>query len=345
MRKRLIAIAAVLACYTAGSAVVLDLASATQQERLTIAEGQTLRTAYDPIPGSDPARSTAKSEAGEPPISPDECNQVPATCDVIPITVLAPANPGEKFLIRVSLFWEAQPTPGTSLASSDLDMYLWSDPPGDQTVTFKDDDDTTNDQPGASGRIPERIQLFTTTPGDHLLVVNNFLGSNDGHELELIYFSGDLVAPFESLDPTFAAPVDRSATPSNPPPAANSGPNGDGDATSGTDGIAPASLPNAGAPDDAPPPPTTRPLALGDVEGTSTFDDIDGLGHQALAAPPRTVPLRATQISAPHDVSAAVLLLWFGLVPLSALGCGAILLRRNHTDVFATARTAASSTT
>lgn len=340
-RKRLFAVTAALSCYAAGSLLVLDLASATEQERLTVTEGETTRTAYEPIPGSDPARGTAKSEAGEPPITPDECNLTPSTCDVIPITVAPPAMPGEEFLVRMSLFWEAQPTPGTSLASSDLDMYLWSDPPGSQTVTFKDDDDSTNDQPGASGRIPERIQLFSTVPGDYLLVVNNFLGRNDGHELELIYFSGDLVAPFESLDPTFTAPARPSSSP--PPPASSTpAPSSGSGAGSGSSFVpAPAPAPVTGTPDDLSTTPNT--LALADVGGASAFDDIEGLGDQALAAPPRSVPIRTTAVSAPQDVSAGVLLLWFGVVPVVALGGGALLLRRSRTDVFATARAAGSA--
>lgn len=337
MTKRIIGIAAALACYVAGSALVLDLAGATQQERLTIAEGETTRTAYDPIPTSEPGRRTVSEETGEPPVTPDECNLTPTSCDVIPVTVLPPANPGSEFLVRFSLFWEAQDTPGTDLASSNLDMYLWHDPPREQTVTYKDDDLASNDQPGASGRIPERIQMFTTEPGDFLLVVNNFLGSNDGHELELVYFSGELVTPFESLDPSFTPPEDRSAGPP-PPPSSSPPPASQG---SGGAGVAAQPPPQAAAPDAGTD--TPQALALGEVGDTSAFSEISGLDESRFSGPPRTVPLRTTASSAPADVSGLALAAWFGGVPLAAAGAFGVLLVRKRRDVFAAAARTRSS--
>jgi len=323
-----LAVAIAAFTYAAGSVLVLQAAMATEQERITVAEGGTARRIYSPILASEPARATVKAEADLPAISPEECNQTPANCDVVPFTVVPPAQVGSDFLIRISLSWDQEKVPSTDVGTSDLDMYLWTDPVGEQTATTRpepaegeEEDETRVDNPGASLRNPERLNFFTDRPGDYLLVINNSLGQNDGHELEIIYFSGELVPPFESLDPTVAGP----AAPAPPtPPAPAPGP------TAPPTGSGGANLPPLAAPAGPAPAPVPPPLAEVPADPSADFDDIETVGDDILAAPPEIVDVRFTDVSPAAPVSGAVLWVWFGAVPVVTLGgAGAYLRRRD----------------
>ncbi|HUF33195.1 MAG TPA: hypothetical protein VMN58_08325 [Acidimicrobiales bacterium] len=323
MRVRLPAVLSVLALAWVALAWAALPAIGAEEGRITVFEGETVVREYPPLPVSDPVRGEV--EGG--PIPPESCRDLEGACDVVPITVRAPAQPGE-FLIRFTLFFEAEPVaPLLTAQSNDLDMYLWDDPSGEETIDIRSNEEDGARNPGASARVPERINFFTDQPGNYQIVITNWLSTAPvPYTLEVAYVSGSIERPFESLDPT-ATPRPSSGTTSSP----SSG-------GAGTAGPSPST--------DSGPAPT--PVIEGPADGTvslepAPFDDdpdfaaIGGRDlESALAAPPERVVVPTRTIAAAQAPSGLVLALWFGLVPLLLLAtAGWLLVRANPALVWA----------
>jgi LPXTG-motif cell wall-anchored protein len=243
-------------------------------------------------------------------------------CDVIPITIKAPPSGEQEGFVRISISWEAErePTGATSLATNDLDIYLWNDPPGDQTATSTPDDpDTDEDEsednnPAASGNNPERLNLFVTEETEYLMVVSNFAGRNAGYTVEYRYFGADHAPP--SVVGGLGAPAAPSGT------------------TSSGDLVGSLVRPDGANP---PAPFTPTPAALpalpeAAVESDGDFAAFDGLDLDEELAAPKDVAAFTRHVrdaARLGDPSAMALLAWLGLVPAALFGgLGFFLWRR-----------------
>ncbi len=316
--RRALRTTAALTVLAATVALVPGPAGGEEEERITIREGETFTSHYPQIHGNDPEALF---------VHPDDCPAAPS-CVVLPLTIEPPATQGAEFLVRFTLDWTADPDPSglTSLHTHEMEMYLWHDPPKERSATSIQDEDAEPDEngertgedinPGAGFRKPQRINYFTTEPGDYQLIVSNRHGWNGGGwSLEIVYFHADIVPPTELGDPV-RRPVDRSAGPAGAGAAPATPPSRPG-------GPPPAALDVEPAPG-----PLLEPLELDPADDFSVVSD--GF-DTALAAPNVTSPFpaRARPVAAAPP-STAALLLWLVAFPLLLVAAGGAFLRRRN---------------
>ena len=234
--------------------------------------------------------------------SADNCKTV-TFCDNIPFVVHAPENLGEddSFYVAMEITWD-DPS-----KSNDVDVYAYD------KGQLKGGT-TTRMGKAATSSNPEKINLQQPTLGEYQLVVMNRSGVNTGYKLK----ARMVRAKFES-------PVEQLAPPKNPPPAATTD-----DTTKPEESVEPTAT--AGSDTT---PATLAPVPVGadnDFDfGGSDFDD-------QLAAPeiPQNESAGATRRAAPKEVAGIVLVAWFVIVPLLALGGGAaVILRRRRNFLLA----------
>ena len=281
---------------------------------------------YDPSSGEPESHHVdtvmVASDGGEI-NTPDECALVPS-CTMVPleITPLPERGEDEDWVVRLDVAWDAEniETPNNlagSQGSSDLDVYMyhWGPLFDDEGEPEMNDDGTQAEgyiETGrsASGENPEIFKLFRPVETEYWLVVQNFLGVNEGFDLN-----------FSFTDTSFGGIGDfgigsTSTGPATPAPS-------DGDRLSfGDQPARPFAAPVT------PAPPTPAATAYEDDD----FGFASSLRDDLLAAdegPVRGSLFAEDDLAPPADVGTSTLLLWLGLFPLLLVGAAiAFLVRR-----------------
>jgi hypothetical protein len=184
------ALAWVVAGLAAATVAVGTPVSALEKEPvLTVGERETVEAEYSAIPVG----------AGTPSNHPDDCVDLP-DCDVIRLKIVVPerlesADTAEDFFVRITLSWTQDVEGPIGTGSNDMDMYVWEDPAGDDDLAS-----------GASSANPERASLVNPRKGDYSIVVANFAGTNRGYKLHAEWITGEIVTPYEALEPGRSQP-------------------------------------------------------------------------------------------------------------------------------------------
>jgi len=322
------ALGALLLGVVATSAPVTPVGALDQTANLIrVGENQTVEKTFGPIPGQHPIPATPPAPAPRLD-TPDDCRKLPY-CDVVPLEVVLPPTlrPSDEFFVTVELNWDTTTIPATLYTKprrvNDLDLYVWTDPQGDQPI-----------RESATDALPEQLKLFRPSKGRYSIVVMNYVGPNSGYRLKVSYVPEKIVPPFESLDPGYVppvlsppapepvtAPVDLSAEPAAPPPPDR------------YPVVEPAPPAPPAPPVEATPAPLT-PVAVGPDPDFSNFDD--NAFDRQLAAPPASDVLVEKQVKAvgpPKPASTASLMVWLVLLPLLLVAAGGFWLSRKGSAV------------
>ena len=292
---------------------------------IRVTENQTVEKDFGPISSAEPLPGLPSPAPRL--NTPDRCKQA-TYCDVIPLEVVLPPTlkPSDEFFVTVTLDWKTSTLPGVSAGGhdytraqevNDLDLYVWTDPAGDEPVQQSSTDTT-----------PEKLRLFRPSKGKYSIVVFNYMGPNTGYKLTVSYKPEKIVPPFESLAPDFN-PV---ATPSVPFEAPVEQPE------------APPALPiDTSAPvvttTTAPVPPkevTPAPLTPVAVDPDPDFTNFSDDAFDKQLAAPSTDVLREKQVKAlgpPKPASSTSLVFWLAVVPLLLVAAGGIWLSRKGSAV------------
>ena len=319
----------------AGAAAMLGLlaltpampVSALDQAANTIrvTENQTVEKDYGPIGSAEPLPGLPSPA---PKLNtPDRCKQA-TYCDLIPLEVVLPPTlkPSDEFFVTVTLDWKTSTVPPVSAGGhdytkaqevNDLDLYVWTDPAGDDPV-----------QQSATDTAPEKLRLFRPAKGKYSIVVFNYMGPNTGYKLTVSYKPEKIVPPFESLAPDFN-PVATPAVPYTPPVDLSDTPSLPIDTSAAP--TTSTTLPPP--PQEAKPPAPLTPVAVDPDPDFSNFND--SAFDQQLAAPTTDVlkQKEAKAIGPPKPASGASLVFWLAIVPLLLMAAGGLWLSRKGSAV------------
>lgn len=313
-------------------------AAAIQGDKISIKieNNNTTKKPYGPMAVND-AGSTFTDD-------PETCAAVPF-CTAVPLEVLLPSNFNpdiNEFVLTVRLGWDdgGVSAGGQSAQGNDLDMYIY--------VIGKDaKGNTTYKEVGrsAGSSQPEVSKLFTPSKTNYVIVVYNFVGVNKGFDLTLTYRDATIrdVGTFET-------------GPSARPGAGGS--TADADA-SGSDFASPPSAPGSASSDSsslsARPSPNVRPtfsspsalpfanpsLTTGPAvvapTGPAGFsglpigaDTSKDLNSSLAPNESQDIFKPRVPLGPPKPVSGALLIFWFGVVPLVLVGAAAVLMIRRR---------------
>lgn len=273
-------------------------------------ENETVK--YDPTPGAPytyHADVVMAPTDGGTIVDPDTCAAV-TWCTMVPLEITAlDRGENQDWVVQLDVAWndDRVETPGNvggSQQSNDLDVYLYYVGPltNEDGTPQKNEDGTQAEgyiESGrsAGGKSPEIIKLFRPTEGKYFLVVINFVGVNQGFDINFTFtdtsFGG--VGSFVNTTPPAAAP-----------------------STANDDRLSFGGEPSK--PFTAPPPASvSAPPAFQDSDfgfAASVPDDL----LQADDGPIRG-SLFAEEVKAPPaDVGSGTLLLWLVLLPIVLVG-------------------------
>lgn len=325
--RLLAAAAATLACASFVTAVP---AGANEGEKVSIriSGDDKVKKRYDGMPVND-AGSNFTSD-------PETCAAAPF-CTLVPLEVILPAdfNPDvNEFVLTVKLLWNDSGVSagGQAAQGNDLDMYIYHEEKDAKgKVTYREVGRS------AGSKQPEVSKLFTPAQKDYLIIVYNFLGVNEGFDLDVSYRD----ASIEDL-PEFEGAA----------PAARPGSSGGGSGSGGDD-----LSPDAGEsfrPSASPSRPTFRsPSMLPSAPDTFTTNGAAGFGVPTSAEDATVFDLPtgsekdlAKDLAAgeqsqdvfkrreaslhPEPASGVLLGFWLGVVPIALLGVAAVVMLRRR---------------
>lgn len=255
--------------------------------------------------------------------TPDECALVPS-CTMVPleITPLLDRGEDEDWVVGLDVAWESDDieTPNNvagKQGSSDLDVYLYHwGPLFDSEGEPEMNEDGTQAEGyietgrSVSGNMPEVFKLFRPVETNYWLVAINFVGVNEGFDLNFTFtdtsFGG--VGDFGTVSPA--------AGPTAPPSSDDRLSFGDEPA----------------APFVAPATPRPAPPAVPAEFADDDFGFASSVNSDLLTAdegPVRGSLFDEEELAPPKDVGAGTLLVWLGLLPLLVVGgVVAFLLKR-----------------
>jgi hypothetical protein len=259
--------------------------------------------------------------------TPDECALV-TWCTMVPLEI-TPLDRGEDqdWVVELDVAWndDKVATPGNvagSQQANDLDVYLYNvGPLYNEDGTPQTNEDGTQAEGyvetgrSAGGKSPEIIKLFRPTAKNYYLCVINFVGVNQGFDINFTFTDSSFggVGSFVNDTPPAASPSSSSSFGDS-----------NGRLSYGDTPTKPFATP-APAPVSAPPAFADSDFGFASEVPQDLLQGNEGPVRGSLFAEEVQAP--------PKDVSGSTLLLWLGLVPivLVAVAAAVFVKRRPST--------------
>jgi hypothetical protein len=310
-------------------AVVAPLppAAADDVEAISVQANEVATKDYGPILGQDQVSVNVQDP------DPMTCPLLPS-CNLVPIDFVAP--PGfsklDTYLAQIDVIWTAAQVGDRNVgaATDDLDIYLyakeWTETEPGQACATPDPAPADYEPPeyctfplahsaNNGAIIPETVRVDVQSHDHYLLAVNHASGVNQGYTVKVTSRYIAYGKPFESLETPFG-------TDSNglvPPASAFTGSSGSGG--TGADAFSPsASVPGA-----------SSLSPFGGIPGIdSDLTDLTGAGISGVVSGTGQIRRTNGPSAPPKPVSGSTVAFWLVLIPVVALGAGAVLFLRKR---------------
>lgn len=309
---RTAAVGAVLSALVASwLTFVAPPASAITKEAITITDGEVVRRSYTGVAGNNPAGEGH---------TPEVCS-TSAYCDVVPLQVVVPPekDPDDEYFVQIEVVWETGRGPSDPVlfpngyTTNDMDMYVYTDPATPEEAESRGHSPDGASDPwvasGATGDTPERALIFKPR-GAYSIVIVNYVGVNQGYDMEVTWFNETIPTPFEKLAEEFAPPTTTTTT------------------------TVPSTTTTTAAPTvvAAGPTSTTTPILepVEDVETSFDAEDFESSDFEDALTAPEVVDLEPAAAASVAPPSGLALFFWLLAVPLAFVATGGTVLMRRR---------------